>query len=62
MNAKATMVTLQAGVIIKEFDFATAEWILNRPNNGGWKLADKDFEFKNVVLTKRNTEKDKGKK
>ena len=56
------MVTLQAGVIIKEFDFATAERILNRPNNGGWKLADKDFEFKNGVLTKRNTEKDKGKK
>lgn len=56
------MVTLQAGVIIQEFDFVTAEWILNRPNNGGWKLADKDFEFKNGVLTKRNTKEDKGKK
>lgn len=56
------MVTLQAGVIIKEFDFETAERILNWPNNGGWKLADKDFEFKNGVLTKRNTKEDKGKK
>ena len=62
MNAKATMVTLQAGVIIKEFDFETAERILNWPNNGGWRLADKEFEFKDGVLTKRNTEKDKGKK
>ena len=62
MNAKATMVTLQAGVIIKEFDFETAEKILNIPNNGGWELADKDFEFKNGVLTKRNTKEDKGKK
>ena len=50
MNAKTTMVTLQAGVIIQEFDFETAERILRIPNNGGWKVADDKFEFVDNAL------------
>ena len=50
MNAKTTMVTLQAGVIIQEFEFETAERILQIPNNGGWKVADDKFEFVDNAL------------
>lgn len=60
MNAKTTMVTLQAGVIIQKFEFETAERILNIPNNGGWKLADDKFEFvDNALRVKRDKKTDK---
>lgn len=60
MNAKTTMVTLQAGVIIQSFEFETAERILNIPNNGGWKLADDKFEFvDNALRVKRDKKTDK---
>lgn len=59
MNAKTTTVTLEAGVIVKDFEISHAERILRRPNNGGWHLPENSkWEFKNNGLQRRGDKKE----
>lgn len=61
MAAKTTTVCLFCEAIgAKEFEISHAERLLSMRNNGGWVLSDKEFEFKNGVISKRNSGKDKG--
>lgn len=44
----------------REFEISHAERLLNMPKNGGWELADKNYELKDGNLVRRNTNKGKG--
>lgn len=46
----------------REFEISHAERLLNMANNGGWELADKNYELKDGNLVRRNTNKGKGAK
>ena len=63
MNAKITMVTLEADGVTRDFEITHAERLLAMPNNGGWKLpGDSKYEFVNDGLQFRKDKKgDNGK-
>ena len=51
MNAKATMVALEANGATREFEISHAERLLRMHNNGGWHLPkDSKYEFVNDGL------------
>lgn len=55
--AKTTLVALECKALgVREFEISHAERILNMKPNGGWELADKNFNFKNGII-ERNTKK-----
>ena len=58
MNAKTTTVTLEAGVIVQDFEFTHAERLLQMQNNGGWHLPENsNWEFINNGLQRRGNKK-----
>lgn len=62
MSAKTSMVQLRCEAGATQFELSHAERLLNWPNNGGWYLDDKDYEFKNGSLVRRSEKSDNGKK
>lgn len=48
------MVRLTANGITQEFTIEHAERLLSMPNNGGWKLNDKDYYLKGNVIFRTN--------
>lgn len=53
MNAKSTRVRLRAGQREESFEISHAERILNMPNNGGWELSDKEYQYKDGIIKRR---------
>lgn len=59
MNAKQTMVTLEANGVTQDFEFSHAERILNWPKNGGWHLPKSSkLEFKDHALRYKQDKKE----
>ena len=59
MNAKTTTVTLEAGVIVQDFEITHAERLLRMPNNGGWHLPDNSqWELTENGLQRRGDKKE----
>lgn len=60
---KTTFVLLQCKALgNREFEISHAERLLNMANNGGWELADKNYELKDGIIVRRNTKKGIGAK
>lgn len=52
---KTTYVTLECEALgERQFEISQAETLLNMKPNGGWKLNDKQFEFKDGIICRRN--------
>lgn len=59
MNAKQTMVTLEANGVTQDFEFSHAERLLNWPKNGGWHLPNNSkYEFKDHALRNKQDKKE----
>ena len=59
MNAKTTTVTLEAGVIVQDFEITHAERLLRMKNNGGWHLPENSkWEFKDNGLQRRGNKRE----
>lgn len=43
----------------REFEVNHAERLLRMQKNGGWQLKDKEYEFKDGYITRRDTKKGK---
>lgn len=56
---KRTLVTLQVGEWLQDFEIDHAERLLAMPDNGGWHLpADSDYQFdKENGITRKRTQK-----
>lgn len=52
---KTTYVTLRCEALgERQFEISQAERLLNMKPNGGWVLFDKQFEFKDGIICRRN--------
>ena len=59
--AKSTMIKLKCEALgEREFEISVAETILNMRKNGGWILADNNFELKDGIIVRRNKKESKG--
>lgn len=60
---KTTTVILRCKALgNREFEISHAERLLSMAKNGGWELADKEYEYKDGIIVRRNSKKNIGAK